>query len=147
MKKQTYHELNREQIDQTRRDSYNQNKDNVKERKREYMGKTRIKLNGKDQNAMKETKISSMNCVDQNSSVQSFEYLLHISTRKCRMRCMTSIEAVDVTYETKPGETPFHAKVVGQNETVNEEHTTEEVKPGPKAKALQRTKKEVELAG
>ena len=54
---------------------------------------------------------------------------------------MSSIEVVDVNNETKTQEAP-----VEQNETVNEP-TPEEVIPEPeaKAKALPRTKKEVEL--
>ena len=64
---------------------------------------------------------------------------------------MSSIEVVDVNNETKTeGESPVNNEVVEQNETVNEtvnEPTPEEVIPEPKAKAkaLPRTKKEVEL--
>ena len=58
---------------------------------------------------------------------------------------MSSIEVVDVNNETKTEEAPVNNEVVEQNETVNEE--PEEVIPEPKAKAkaLPRTKKEVEL--
>ena len=58
---------------------------------------------------------------------------------------MSSIEVVDVSNETKTEEAPVNIEVVEQNETVNEE--PEEVIPEPKAKAkaLPRTKKEVEL--
>ena len=65
---------------------------------------------------------------------------------------MSSIEVVDVNNETKTEEAPVNNEVVEQNETVNEEPTPEEVKPEEvipepkaKAKALPRTKKEVEL--
>ena len=65
---------------------------------------------------------------------------------------MSSIEVVDVSNETKTEEAPVNNEVVEQNETVNEEPTPEEVKPEEvipepkaKAKALPRTKKEVEL--
>ena len=60
---------------------------------------------------------------------------------------MSSIEVVDVNNETKTKEAPVNNEVVEQNETVNEEPTPEEVIPEPKAKAkaLPRTKKEVEL--
>ena len=63
---------------------------------------------------------------------------------------MTSVEVVDVNNETKTDETPINNEVVEQNETVNEEPIPEQVKPEedkpePKAKALPRTKKEVEL--
>ena len=59
---------------------------------------------------------------------------------------MSSIEVVDVNNETKTEEAPVNNEVVEQNETVNEP-TPEEVIPEPKAKAkaLPRTKKEVEL--
>ena len=59
---------------------------------------------------------------------------------------MSSIEVVDVNNETKTAEAPINNEVVEQNETVNEP-TPEEVIPEPKAKAkaLPRTKKEVEL--
>ena len=58
---------------------------------------------------------------------------------------MSSIEVVDVNNETKTEEAPVNNEVVEQSETVNEE--PEEVIPEPKAKAkaLPRTKKEVEL--
>ena len=65
---------------------------------------------------------------------------------------MSSIEVVDVNNETKTEEPPVNNEVVEQNETVNEEPSPEEVKPEEvipepkaKAKALPRTKKEVEL--
>ena len=60
---------------------------------------------------------------------------------------MSSIEVVDDNNETKTEEAPVNNEVVEQNETVNEEPTPEEVIPEPKAKAkaLPRTKKEVEL--
>ena len=65
---------------------------------------------------------------------------------------MSSIEVVDVNTETKTEEAPINNEVVEQNETVNKEPTPEEVKPEEvipepkaKAKALPRTKKEVEL--
>ena len=69
---------------------------------------------------------------------------------------MTSIEVVDVNTETKTDETPISNEVDEQNDTVDEEREpkTEEVKPEEredkpepkaKAKALPRTKKEVEL--
>ena len=65
---------------------------------------------------------------------------------------MSSIEVVDVSNETKTEEAPVNNEVVEQNETVNEEPMPEEVKPEEvipepkaKAKALPRTKKEVEL--
>ena len=60
---------------------------------------------------------------------------------------MSSIEVVDDNHETKTEEAPVNNEVVEQNETVNEEPTPEEVIPEPKAKAkaLPRTKKEVEL--
>ena len=60
---------------------------------------------------------------------------------------MSSIEVVDVNNESKTEEAPVNNEVVEQNETVNEEPTSEEVIPEPKAKAkaLPRTKKEVEL--
>ena len=70
---------------------------------------------------------------------------------------MSIIEVVDVNNETKTEEAPINNEVVEQNETVNEEPTPEEVKPEDvkpeevipepkaKAKALPRTKKEVEL--
>ena len=59
---------------------------------------------------------------------------------------MSSIEVVDVNNETTTEEAPVNHEVVEQNETVNEP-TPEEVIPEPKAKAkaLPRTKKEVEL--
>ena len=59
---------------------------------------------------------------------------------------MSSIEVVDVNNETKTEEAPVNNEVVEQNETVNEP-TPEEVIPEPKAKAkaLPRTKKEVEF--
>ena len=64
----------------------------------------------------------------------------------------SSIEVVDVNNETKTEEAPINNEVVEQKETVNEEPTPEEVKPEEvspepkaKAKALPRTKKEVEL--
>ena len=65
---------------------------------------------------------------------------------------MSSIEVVDVNNETKTDEPPINNEVVEQNETVNEKPMPEEVKPEGdkpepkvKAKALPRTKKEVEL--
>ena len=70
---------------------------------------------------------------------------------------MTSIEVVDVNNETKTDEAPVNNEVVEQNETVNEEPTPEEPteeptketidepKPKAKAKALPRTKKEIEV--
>ena len=65
---------------------------------------------------------------------------------------MASVEVVDVNNETKTDETPINNEVAEQNETVNEEPMPEEVKPEEdkpepkaKAKALPRTKKEVEL--
>ena len=60
---------------------------------------------------------------------------------------MSSVEVVDDNNETKTEEAPVNNEVVEQNETVNEEPTLEEVIPEPKAKAkaLSRTKKEVEL--
>ena len=61
---------------------------------------------------------------------------------------MSSIEVVDVNNETKTEEAPINNEVVEQNETnepTPEEVKPEEVNPEPKAKALPRTKKEVEL--
>ena len=60
---------------------------------------------------------------------------------------MSSIEVVDDNNETKTEEAPVDNEVVAQNETVNEEPSPEEAIPEPKAKAkaLPRTKKEVEL--
>ena len=60
---------------------------------------------------------------------------------------MSSIEVVDDNNETKTEEAPVNNEVVEQNETVNEEPSPEEAIPEPKAKAkaLPRTKKEVEL--
>ena len=60
---------------------------------------------------------------------------------------MSSIEVVDGNNETKTEEAPVNNEVVEQNETVNEEPSPEEAIPEPKAKAkaLPRTKKEVEL--
>ena len=70
----------------------------------------------------------------------------------CQIEALSSIEVVDVNNEIKTEEAPSNNEVVEQNETVNEEPTTEEVKPEevipePKAKVteLPRTKKEVEL--
>ena len=67
---------------------------------------------------------------------------------------MTSVQTVDVNNETKTDEAPINNEVVENNETVKEEpneESKEEPKPEPKeelkpkAKALPRTKKEVEL--
>ena len=60
---------------------------------------------------------------------------------------MSSFEVVDDNNETKTEEAPVNNEVVEQNETVNEEPSPEEAIPEPKAKAkaLPRTKKEVEL--
>ena len=58
---------------------------------------------------------------------------------------MSSIEVVDVNNETKAEEAPVNNEVVEQNETVNEEPEEAIPEPKAKAKALPRTKKEVEL--
>ena len=58
---------------------------------------------------------------------------------------MTSIEVVDVNNETKTEEAPINNEVVEQNETINEEPEEDKPEPKAKAKALLRTKKEVEL--